>query len=212
MKRATLVIGLLACAASPAAAQLAGMPVWNSPKGGTGITISGDYGKPNDAAGGGSAFGARGSLGLGNLTLTAGLASLDSDSLADKATSYGITGAFRVIGGSLLPVAINLQAGAGQFSLSGTSFTTVLAGAGVSASVPTPGISIEPYLSVTNRWHKIEGLSGTESNIGFTVGANVGFGMLGAHIAFDSEKDDSGATNSIIGIGLHVALKAPIGM
>src|SRR3989442_4601090 len=72
MKRGLTILALTLGAASPAAAQLAGMPVWNNPKGGTGITISGDYGKPNDNAGGGNAFGARASLGLANLNITAG--------------------------------------------------------------------------------------------------------------------------------------------
>ena len=44
------------------------------------------------------------------------------------------------------------------------------------------------------------------------IGANVGFGMLGLHIAYDSEKLDGGGTAGVLGIGAHVALKAPIGM
>ena len=46
MKRVVMILALAASAASPAAAQWFGMPAWNSPKGGTGITVSGDYGKP----------------------------------------------------------------------------------------------------------------------------------------------------------------------
>lgn len=217
MKRATVIIGLLALAAVPASAQLAGMPVWNSPKGGTGITVNGDYGKPNDDAGGGSAFGARGSLGLGNLTLTAGLSSFKPDTANESATSFGGNVTFRVIGGSLLPVAINIIGGAATVGeiTAGTSTlpksTNIVAGAGVSAAVPTPGINIEPYLSVTNRWVKVSGVSGTTSEIGWTVGANVGLGMFGFHVAYDSQKS-GGVTGGIIGIGAHVSLKAPIGM
>ena len=81
----------------------------------------------------------------------------------------------------------------------------------MAVSVPTPGISIEPYLSVTNRWYKFSGISGTESNIGWTLGANANFGMLGVHLAYDSESM-GGGTAGIIGIGAHIALKAPIGM
>ncbi|MBI1967298.1 MAG: hypothetical protein HYS40_04860 [Gemmatimonadetes bacterium] len=216
MKYATLTASLLALAASPAAGQLARMPVWNSPKGGTGITVSGDYGKPNDDAGGGSAFGARGSLGLGNLTLTAGVSSFKPDTATERALSLGANAAFRVIGGSLLPVAVNLQVGAatdGEITAGPATVpksTTIVAGGGISASVPTPGISIEPYLSVTNRWNKPSGGS-TDSNIGWTVGANLGFGMLGVHVAYDSQKS-GGTTGGIFGIGAHVALRAPIGM
>jgi hypothetical protein len=86
----------------------------------------------------------------------------------------------------------------------------LVAGAGISVNVPTPGLSIEPYLSVGNRWNKPSGGS-TVSNVGWVVGANIGFGMLGLHVAYDSQKIGS-TTRGIIGIGAHVALKAPIGM
>jgi len=212
MKRVVMILALAASAASPAAAQWFGMPAWNSPKGGTGITVSGDYGKPNTDALSGNAFGARGSIGFGNLTATVGVASWKPKGASSSTTSYGVQGAFRAIGGSLIPVSINLQVGVGRASVSGTDLTNILAGVGVAASIPTPGLSIEPYLSVSSRWHKISGVPGTESNIGWVIGANAGFGMFGVHIAYDSEKMDDGSTAGIIGIGAHVALKVPMGM
>jgi len=75
MKRALTVFALAAAVAAPARAQWAGMPVWNSPKGGTGVTINGDFGKPNADLGKGSAFGGRATLGLGSLSVTAGMSS-----------------------------------------------------------------------------------------------------------------------------------------
>jgi hypothetical protein len=217
MKRMITVLALVAFAAAPAAAQWAGMPVWNSPKGGTGITINGDVGVPNQDAGKGTAFGARGTLGLANLSITAGVGTWKPDTMNESSTSFGAVAGFRVIGGSLLPIALNLQLGAGTAGeiTSGTSTlpktTNIIAGAGLSVNVPTPGVSIDPYLSITNRWHKPTGFS-TESNIGWTLGANLGFGMLGLHVAYDSESRGGGVTNGIFGIGAHVALKAPIGM
>src|SRR2546428_10683234 len=77
MKRSALIVAVSAVlVAAPAAAQWTGMPVWNDPKGGTGITISGDYGKPNDNYRGGNAWGGRAALGVGTVTLTAGVATL----------------------------------------------------------------------------------------------------------------------------------------
>jgi len=64
MKRAMLTLGLAAVVATPAAAQWLGEPVWNSPKGGTGVTISGDYAKPNSDYGKGNTWGGRASLGI----------------------------------------------------------------------------------------------------------------------------------------------------
>jgi hypothetical protein len=223
MKRMMTVLALVAFAATPVAAQLAGMPVWNSPKGGTGVTINGDFASNNDNAGGGSAFGARASIGLVNLTLGAGVATWDSDLSNDKITTFAGNAGFRIIGGSLLPVAVNLQFGAGRSNevSSGVpgspipAITTVTAAVGLSTSLPTPGLSIEPYFSPGIRYYKASnpptGFPDSESNFGFTIGANVNFGMLGVHLAYDSESGD-GSTGGIFGIGAHVALRAPVGM
>src|SRR5947207_1589673 len=113
MKRVVLAVGLAASVAAPAAAQWTGMPVWNSPKGGTGITISGDWGRPDSAAGKGNAFGARAALGIGTVTLTAGVASYKPEGSSSQTAAVGGQVDFRVIGGSLLPIAVNAQLGAG---------------------------------------------------------------------------------------------------
>src|SRR6266516_6662225 len=70
MKRAVLAVGVAVFLAAPAAAQWLGQPIWNSPMGATGITIYGDYGKPNTDAGQGSAVGGRVALASGSVTLT----------------------------------------------------------------------------------------------------------------------------------------------
>ncbi len=214
MKRMLASLAATAFAVAPLAAQSLGMPNWSSPKGGTGITISGDLAMPNADLGKGTAFGARGSLGLANITLTAGMASWKQKGASDSRTSFGGQAAFRVIGGSLIPVSISLQVNAAHAGATSTDSAQTRLGLGgaVSVNVPTPGLSIEPYLAVNNRWYKFSGVSGTQSNIAWTLGANVGFGMLGLHLAYDAEKLDNGSTAGVIGIGVHVALKAPIGM
>lgn len=220
MKRISLIMALLgALTVVPAATALAqwqGMPVWNNPKGGTGITLNGDVGFPNSNAGSGEAFGARATLGLTNLAFTAGVASWKPDGAGSSTTTWGGVAQFRAIGGSLMPMALNIQVGAGTGSEIPTGTVTLpkmtnyFVGAGVSVNVPTPGISIEPYLSVSNRWHSPSGES-TESNIGWVLGANVGFGMFGVHLAYDSESYPGG-TQGIFGIGAHFSLSAPVGM
>lgn len=213
MQRIMTAVALAALAASPVAAQWAGMPVWNSPKGGTGIIISGDYASINADGGGGSAFGARAAVGLANLTLTAGLASWDSDRQADKVTSFGGTVAFRAVGGSLLPIAVNLQVGVGRSGdiatpLDTAGQTTITGAVGVAVSVPTPGMSLEPYVSagLRNRSRPTK-----DTNFGWTIGANAKFGLVGVHLAYDSETLASG-TSGIIGVGVHVGLKLGLGM
>ena len=206
MKRLLVTAGLMTLLAAPAAAQLMGLPVWNSPKGGTGITISGDLGLPNEDYGKGTAFGGRASVGLANLTITGGVSSWSPDGPFEAVTSFGGTAAFRVIGGSLLPVAINLLAGGAKQS-GGLDATTALVGAGVSAGLPTPGISIEPYITVYNQWIFISGSN--DSNVGVTFGANANFGMMGVHLAYDT-MSETGGSSSVFGIGAHVSIKAPI--
>jgi hypothetical protein len=217
MKRMLTVLAAAAFTVAPLAAQWAGMPAWNNPKGGTGVTINGDLGIPNSDARKGTAFGARATLGLANISFTAGIASWKPKGASESTTSLGGVAQFRVIGGSLIPVALNIQLGAGtQAEITGTTpfpkMTNILAGAGLSVNVPTPGINIEPYLSVSSRWHKPSGGGSTESNIGWVLGANVGLGMLGLHVAYDSENYGGGTNAGVIGIGAHVALKAPIGL
>src|SRR5207253_146245 len=124
MKRAALTLGLTLLA-TPAAAQWLGEPIWNDPTAGTGFTIYGDYSRPNSNAGGGTAFGGRVALGAGIFTLTGGVSSWDPDLVTQRLLSVGGTAAFRLIGGSLIPVAVNLQLGGGH-SFEVTSSTTTL--------------------------------------------------------------------------------------
>lgn len=214
MKRILTLLAAAAFAGSPLAAQLLGMPNWSNPKGGTGIMLSGDVGMPNEDLGKGTAFGARGSFGFGAITLTAGLASWNPSDLSENYSSIGGQGSFRVIGGSLMPIALSLQLDGSHVGEANgdPSLTRAGLGAAISASVPTPGLSIEPWLAVNNRWYKFSGVSSTESNVGWTLGANIGFGMMGLHVAYDSENYGGGTTGGIFGIGAHFSLKAPGGM
>ena len=217
MKRMLMVIAAVALANAPLAAQWMGMPAWNNPKGGSGFTLNGDVGFPNSNLGEGTAFGARGTFGMANLSLTAGITSWSPKDAGASSTSIGGVADFRVIGGSLMPVALNIQLGASTASAINTSSltlpktTNIITGAGISVNVPTPGLSIEPYLSISNRWHDQSGGS-TVSNFGWVIGANAGFGMWGLHLAYDSEKLDGGGTASVVGVGAHVSFKAPMGM
>jgi len=208
MKRIVLAVGLAAFLAAPAAAQLSGMPVWNSLKGGTGITVNADFGKPNANAGGGSAFGARASIGLANLTVGAGLSSYKPDAATARATSFGGNVAMKVMGGGMLPVAINFQGGVARNS--DFDLMVLTAAVGVAVTPTTPGLSLEVYASPGLRYSK-PGTGTGDSNFGFAIGANVGFGMFGAHVAYDYTKV-SGASLGVFGIGAHVALKVPVPM
>lgn len=207
----TLLFGLTAGVAS---AQVAGMPVWNSPKVGSGLMVAADYGAPTTDAGGGNTWGLRAEVGFGRIGVGARYSTWEPEGAAERTSSFGAVGMFRLIGGALSPLNVNLIGGAGTTSdittgnVTFQNITSYVAGAGASVMLPIPGFSIEPYLSVTNRWNKQSGASTTESDIGWTLGANVTFGMLGAHIAYDSQ-DYGGTTGSILGVGVHVGIGIP---
>lgn len=216
MKRTalTLALGLLA---TPAAAQWLGEPMWNDPQAGTGFTIYGDYSRPNPEAGGGTAFGGRVTLGAGTFTLTGGLSSWDPDLVSQRLLSVGGTAGFRLIGGSLIPVAVNLQLGGGH-SFEVTSATTTIpvqtmlhAAVGLSVPLPTPIVSIEPFVSPGIRYHHYSsagpGAPDHEVNFGWVIGGNVGVGPIGIHVAYDSEKFDDGTTHNVLGVGASIGLR-----
>ena len=216
MKRTalTLALGLLA---TPVAAQWLGEPMWNDPTAGTGFTIYGDYSRPNSNAGGGTAFGGRVALGAGIFTLTGGVSSWDPDLVSQRLLSVGGTAGFRLIGGSLIPVAVNLQVGGGH-SFEITSSTTTLplqtmlhAAVGLSVPLPTPVVSIEPFVSPGIRYHHYSnvapGAPDHEVHFGWAIGGNVGVGPIGIHVAYDSEKFDDGTTHGVFGIGANLGLR-----
>jgi hypothetical protein len=209
MKRLLIVVGLTMLLAAPAAGQFIGMPVWNSPKGGTGFTVNGDFGMPDDADGGGNAFGARGTVGFSKFTVFAGLTNWEPDGNFDAVTSFGGGAAYRIIGGSLMPVSVNLLAGAATGSSDDLpdGITNIVAGAGVSATLPIPGFGLEPYANVTNRWVTTSG--DTETGFGATFGANLTMGIFGVHLAYDTFSIND-VSRSVFGIGAHVSIKAPI--
>ena len=127
----------------------------------------------------------------------------------------------RLIGGSLIPVSIDFQVGAAHNG-TGTSgvdtvpaSTTVLGAVGFSVPLPTPGISIEPYFSPGIRYHKISdvpvGVKDHDTNFGWVIGGNFSFGLVGIHVAYDSEKFDNG-THGVLGVGANVGLRLPMGL
>ena len=212
MKRAALTLGL-ALLATPAAAQWLGEPAWNNPKAGTGFTISGDYTRPNNDAGGGNAFGGRVTLGAGTFTLTGGVSSWKADLVSQRITTFGGTAAFRLIGGSLIPVAVNLQFGGGH-SLEITSSTVaapvqtmLFSSVGLSVPLPTPVVSVEPYVSPGIRYHHYANGAPNQTNFGWVIGGNLGFGPIGIHLAYDSEKFDDGTRHGVFGVGGNLGLR-----
>jgi|SRR5687768_7095485 len=218
--RATALALTVSLAAAPAAAQVLGLPVVNA--GVTrGLGLSLDYGKPNDAAGGGNAFGATAALGFGPLGVTARLSRLDSDGLGEL-WSAGGTANVKVFGGPLVPLAVTLQAGAGYASpdlacappgacdISEWRFPI---GLGVAFTIPNPALAIKPWLAPRIDITRRSGYSTFDAvtNSEFAVSGGVELNMLtgfGLHAAYDWTKGD-GANPGIFSAGLHYNFRIP---
>jgi hypothetical protein len=123
----------------------------------------------------------------------------------------------RLIGGSLLPVAVNLQVGGTHANSTTTTpeLTMATGAVGISVPLPTPGISIEPYFSPGIRYRNVSlptPIGGHSTEFGYTIGANLGFGLLGAHVAYDGERRKGRGMIGTFGIGLHLGMHLPLGM
>lgn len=217
MHRTLFTLGMTALLATTAAAQWLGEPAWNNPTAGSGFTIYGDYTRPSTGAGGGNAFGGRVALGAGVFSLTGGASSWKADLVSKRLITIGGTVAFRLVGGSLLPVAVNLQLGGGHTFDMTSSITAApvqtmgLAALGVSVPLPLPVVSIEPYVSPGVRYRRFSnvaaGAPDHETNFGWVIGSNIRFGPIGMHVAYDSERFADGTRHGVLGVGANLGLR-----
>jgi hypothetical protein len=213
MKRALLVVAGLAAAAlgtpGRAAAQIRGMPVWNSPKGGTGLTIAADFGWPDSAGGNGTTYAGRAVFGMSILTLSGTVGSRSPEG-GGSVTEYGGTAALRLIGGSLMPVAVNLQGGFASFSQSSVTTTRGTLALGFAIDIPTPGVTVEPWFAPGMRL--THSGSTNDTQFGMAGGLTIGFGLLGIHAAMDYENLASGGHTTTLGFGAHLAFRPAFGL
>ena len=230
-----ILVGLgVAVAARPGAAQLQGLPVYFSPKGGTGLTVAGDFGwatstklgtisAPNPWT-----IGGRVALGLPFVTIGVGAAHYDPNvSTALTAVQYAGTAAVKLFGGGLLPVAVSVQAGAGYLRQGRGTFATksvnIPIGLGVALSLPTPGASLEPWVAGRVQVSSVASgaASGTQFGYGVSGGLSVGMPIgLGLHVALDWVKFGAKPGSQVAaqrvsvermtaGAGIHFSIKLP---
>lgn len=193
-----------------AGAQNPGLPVINSGFG-SGLTLAGDVGFPNDNAGGGTAFGLTGKAGLGPLGVSATLSRWKPDG-AESNTSIGGTANMKLFGGPLIPFAVTAQAGASRTKVDDISFYHFPIGLGFSARIPTTVIGVKPWVAPRLDITRTSGGafdSETDTNFGFSAGIELNMlSGLGFHAAYDYVKiEDVG--QSIFGIGVHYSLNIP---
>jgi hypothetical protein len=207
---------------APLTAQVPGLPVYNAgvPRG---IGIFGDLGFPNDDAGGGTAYGVTGRVGLGVLAFTATLSALNPDGPAGTSAAVGATANYRVFGGPLVPLSVTLQAGIGYTSpdsptplpgngaFSSNEITHFPFGLGLALTIPNPALAIKPWLAPRLDVVRTPTTDGdghqTDTNFGLSGGIELNLlNGFGAHASYDYVNGDAG-NPGIFGIGAHYTFR-----
>lgn len=215
-RAATLVLGL-AIGATPLAAQVRGIPVYNSgvPRG---IGVYGDVGFPNDEAGGGTGLAVTGRGGFGAFGVTAILSSYNAEGPAGSDLSVGATANYRLFGGPLVPLAVSLQAGAGYakpedgFLPGDVTEWRFPIGVGFTLTIPNPVLAIKPWLAPRvdiRRTSPDVGDAFTDTEFGLSGGVELNLLTgLGLHAAYDAVFREGG-TPGVFGIGAHYNFRVP---
>ncbi len=205
----------LVAIATAAQAQLAGIPVYYNPRGGTGVGVAANIGFPNRDAGGGTAYGVAGSLGAGSLTITGMVGSYKGDGYSSAQTSYGGALSYRLFGGGFLPVAVAVQAGAGWVKVplaTGGTATLTRVPAGVGISFDPPLFPLKPWIAPRVEYTTVSAGGGNSTD--FRVSAGVDFNLLlglGVHGAVDWGKVKGTSKSAFIfGAGVHFNFHVPL--
>ncbi len=220
VSRISSVVLALGLVASPAAAQLLNDPVYINPNMGTGLSIAGDIGYGvNNASGKNTSFNGRVTLGLPMFQVTVGggmyhQKAVGTNPSVNTANFMG-QAAVKVLGSTpMMPVNVTLFAGAGYASKSGVKTATVPAGVAIGLKLPSPGVSVEPWIAPRINYEHIS-FGGTipsasETKFGISGGVNVdlpaGFGF---QAAADYLARGSGVSPFLISGGLHYTFSVP---
>lgn len=225
MKRTIIRLSAIAialgAAATPAMAQLAALPVYASPKGGTGFTLSGDFGRCMsncgvDATGSDlnqTFIGARARIGFSALQFGVGAGIYNDDVTGtDSKVSFAVNTSFTLFGGPLLPVSVGITTGvgilkAGDVTSPSGEFSDIVVpiALGISLNIPTPGFGLEPWVAPRVQFTREGELTGplgvispSNSDIEFGVSGGISAGLpmgLGFHIAVDFLSDSADPRN-----------------
>jgi hypothetical protein len=203
--------------ARPAAAQVAGLPVFNTPVP-LGVSAGLDAGFNGDEAGGGTAFGASVGYGSGIVGITATLATWSPDD-GDAITSIGGTMGVRVLGGPLNPLSVQLQGGVGFWKQDAgvagdVEFLHVPLGVAVGMVIPSPAVSLRPWIAPRLDLLHADTEDVTDegdwlTDFGLSAGLDLAFiGGLGLRAAYDvvSRDDDR---PSVFSVGVNYVFSLP---
>ena len=215
---AITVVSLLSVAmAGRAAAQVAGIPYYVNPRGGTGFSAAANLGFAEDGKG----MALTGGLGAGPLYITATAGQFNPDSSgADNVTTFGGTAGMKLFGGPLIPLTIGVQAGAGYYSTGSGATESKLVSIPVAVGIGLnlPLFPLKPWVAPRVQFDRATnpGTTGstTSSTTRMGISAGADFNLLlglGFHAAVDYilEKDNS-PSSTTFGVGAHFNFRVPM--
>ena len=216
MKRLIVVATTAALAvfvgAGTVGAQLPGIPVYNTPVS-SGFTIAADIGFPNDATGLGTSYAITGAFGTGLFGFTGSIGGTKIDAIDKTQVTVGGTANWKIFGGPLIPLAVNLQAGVAYWEgVSDSKNLHVPVGLSAMLTIPTPGMAIKPWIAPRVDYSRAKVGDVTisdQTEFAISLGLDLAFlNGLGVHAVYDWMRVE-GTTLSTIGVGLNYALKTP---
>ncbi|HXW96988.1 MAG TPA: hypothetical protein VEI47_05330 [Gemmatimonadales bacterium] len=206
----TLVLG--AGLALQAAAQVTGLPVHNSGVS-TGLSLAGEIGFPNADYGKGTAYGARGALGLGPIGVSAVVSSWNPEGPSPSRTGVGGYLNLKVFGGPLIPLSVTLQGGGEYTKTNGAKIVHVPIGLGIALKIPNPALAIKPWIAP--RFDLVRVTAPTVSSVtqkNFGISGGLDFSLLGG-FGFGASYDRVFAGNSVnpsvFSAGINYTIKIP---
>lgn len=221
-RTATTAFAALVLAAAPARAQVLGLPVYNSGVS-SGISLNADYGFVTVDPGSAKAktIGLTAGAALGPIGVTATYASLNPE-VGDNQSSLGATANLKLFGGPLIPVSVNAQVGLGYWQdkdFFGPGLdrknVNIPVGLGIALNVPTPGLSIKPWVAPRMQYTRTSGsVDDSQTKFGISAGVNLGLvGGINGRVAYDQITFDQGGTDvktKVFSVGLGYNFNIPV--
>jgi hypothetical protein len=203
---AVLALGVMSDVAS---AQLLGLPAYNYVPAAAGVTVSGMFGRGlNNASG--KLNSAGGMITYGQQMFWVGVGGSYADFSNAKVPSFGGNVGVNLPLGPSLPVKVAVVGGLGYASKNGAKSMTVPAGVTLAIDVPSPSVSVTPWVSPGIRYLRVDPGTGTwasTTKFGLSGGLSVTLPMgVGADAVVDYT-NISGASPLVGGIGLHYNFK-----
>lgn len=193
---AALLVLTMAIGAQSASAQIYAVPK------GVGVTVAADAFAGIDPS---DVYWLQGRVALG-LPMIGFQASVTPEVLDAAETSIGLDAAY-VLPLTAVPVSLQIQAGA-RYGIDSEALA-VPAGVVVGFNVPSPALSVEPWVFPQVRYSRVDiaGTTFSDTDFGVTAGLSVGLpGGLGGHVALDY---DNAGESFAASLGVHYRISVP---